>query len=152
MIAASTCPFGTLLTFPSTGGYGFNGITIRNAPVYLFCKRHIYLPLLDKGFPQSAALLIVFTVSAILHELVIGVPTHNISGIAFWGMLGQIPLIWVTAALESFLGGDRQGQVFTMGNLIFCLVLVNVGTSFCILGQPAAVLLYYVEYVDKHGM
>jgi diacylglycerol O-acyltransferase 1 len=40
-----------------------------------------------------------FVFSGILHELAVGVPTHNILGVAFVGMVIQIPLISITAPL-----------------------------------------------------
>lgn len=39
----------------------------------------------------------VFIFSGFLHELLVGVPTHNILGVAFVGMVVQLPLIWVTS-------------------------------------------------------
>jgi diacylglycerol O-acyltransferase-1 len=51
-----------------------------NKPVYLFMKRHIFSPLVDRGWSPFSASVVVFTLSAILHELLVGVPTHNIIG------------------------------------------------------------------------
>jgi diacylglycerol O-acyltransferase-1 len=100
-----------------------------NSPVYSFAKRHIYLPLLitHKCHP-SIALFAVFFVSAALHELIVGIPTHNLSFYAFGGMMLQIPLIIFTNLLEGFIRPVEsrvEGEVFTAGNLIFWI-------SFCI--------------------
>ena len=51
-----------------------------NKPVYHFMKRHIAAPLVGRGVSPTIASVIVFTFSAILHEIVVGVPTHNIIG------------------------------------------------------------------------
>lgn len=57
-----------------------SGIQLWNKPVYHFMRRHIYAPLVGRGVSPRAASIIVFTFSAFLHELLVGVPTHNIIG------------------------------------------------------------------------
>lgn len=54
-----------------------------NKPVYQYFKRHVYSPLLGRGFSPRAASLMVFLLSAILHEVLVGIPTHNIIGRPF---------------------------------------------------------------------
>ena len=51
-----------------------------NKPVYHFMRRHIYTPLVGRGWSHSAASIWVFVFSGFLHELAIGVPAHNILG------------------------------------------------------------------------
>lgn len=51
-----------------------------NKPVYTFFRRHVFSPLLGRGWSPTAASLTVFLLSAILHELLVGIPTHNIIG------------------------------------------------------------------------
>ena len=51
-----------------------------NRPVYHFMRRHIYAPLVGRGWSPNAASACVFVFSGILHELLVGVPTHNILG------------------------------------------------------------------------
>lgn len=51
-----------------------------NRPVYHFMKRHIYSPLVARGCPPRVAQIIVFVFSGILHEVLVGIPTHNIIG------------------------------------------------------------------------
>ena len=51
-----------------------------NKPVYQFMKRHIYSPLVGRGWKPSTASIIVFLFSGFLHEILVGVPTHNILG------------------------------------------------------------------------
>lgn len=52
-----------------------------NKPVYHFMRRHIYAPMIGRGMKARTAQIIVFLFSGALHELLIGVPTHNIRGI-----------------------------------------------------------------------
>lgn len=61
---------------PSVGAYWRNW----NKPVYHFMKRHIYSPLVGRGYSHSFASAMVFVFSGFVHELVVGVPTHNILG------------------------------------------------------------------------
>lgn len=51
-----------------------------NKPVYQYFKRHVYSPMRSRGWSHKTASFTVFTVSAILHELLVGVPTHNLIG------------------------------------------------------------------------
>ncbi|KAG0017682.1 hypothetical protein BGZ82_000680 [Podila clonocystis] len=109
-----------------------------NKPVYTFFKRHVYLPLITKGWNPITASIIIFTISAILHEVLIGFPTHMILGYAFAGMFFQIPLIAMTAPLEKWRGPGSG-----LGNMIFWV-------SFTIVGQPACALLYYYHWTKRH--
>lgn len=51
-----------------------------NKPMYHFMRRHIYSPLVGRGWSSNAASAMVFVFSGFLHELAVGVPTHNILG------------------------------------------------------------------------
>ncbi|KAG8531465.1 uncharacterized protein KY384_003094 [Bacidia gigantensis] len=51
-----------------------------NKPVYHFMRRHIYGPLVARGWSSNTASMCVFVFSGFLHELLVGVPTHNIIG------------------------------------------------------------------------
>ncbi|KAI9304847.1 membrane bound O-acyl transferase [Cunninghamella echinulata] len=109
-----------------------------NRPVYLFFKRHVYLPSVHAGLPPAVGQLLVFFVSAVLHELLVGIPTHAITGFAFWGMLGQIPLIAITKPLEKW-----RGKGTALGNTIFWI-------TFCVVGQPTIALMYYYQWTVTH--
>ncbi|KAI8379794.1 MBOAT, membrane-bound O-acyltransferase family-domain-containing protein [Radiomyces spectabilis] len=109
-----------------------------NRPVYLFFKRHVYLPSVQQGLPPAVGQFLVFLVSAILHEVLVGIPTHAITGFAFWGMLGQIPLIAITRPLEKW-----RGKGSALGNTIFWV-------TFCVVGQPTIALLYYYQWTAAH--
>jgi diacylglycerol O-acyltransferase-1 len=62
------------------------------------------------------------------------------SGVAFFGMMFQLPLIALTAPLEKMRG--PQGK--TIGNCIFWV-------SFCLVGQPLGALLYFFAWQAKYG-
>lgn len=76
---------------PSVGSYWRSW----NRPVYHFMKRHIFSPLVGRGWSPFAASLVVFTFSAVLHEVLVGIPTHNIIG-KFMAVYGSIQVSWST--------------------------------------------------------
>jgi diacylglycerol O-acyltransferase-1 len=43
-------------------------------------KRHIFSPMIGRGWSPFTASITVFVFSGILHELLVGIPTHNIIG------------------------------------------------------------------------
>jgi diacylglycerol O-acyltransferase-1 len=51
-----------------------------NKPVYTYMRRHVFSPLVGRGWTTGQASFAVFFLSAVLHELLVGVPTHNIIG------------------------------------------------------------------------
>lgn len=63
-----------------------------------------------------------------------------LSGVAFLGMLFQLPLIYVTDLLAKLK--VINGKV--VGNLIFWL-------TFCLVGQPLAALIYFFAWQAKYG-
>lgn len=75
-----------------------------------------------------------------LHELLVGVPTHNIIGVAALGMLAQLPLIALTSPFEK--AGSHYGKL--VGNTVFWV-------SFVLIGQPLAALLYFFAWEAKYG-
>ena len=111
-----------------------------NKPVFLFMKRHIYTPLIARGVPPVLAQVMTFFFSGVLHELLVGVPTHNILGVAFAGMMFQLPLIILTDPLAKMKGINGK----LIGNLVFWV-------SFCLVGQPLAAMLYFFAWQSKYG-
>jgi hypothetical protein len=52
--------------------------------------RTVYFPLVRRGTSKLPALLVVFFVSAVMHELAVGVPLRTLRGWAFIGMMMQV--------------------------------------------------------------
>lgn len=107
-----------------------------NMPVHKWMVRHVYFPCIRHGLPKSAAIIIAFFVSAIFHELCIGVPCHMLRTWAFLGIMFQIPLVVLTNYLQN------KFQNTMAGNMIFWCF-------FSILGQPMCVLLYYHDVINR---
>jgi hypothetical protein len=81
---------------------------------------------------------VVFLLSAVMHEVLVSVPFRMIRPWSFLGMLSQIPLITLTKMIERKYPGS------SLGNVIFWI-------SFCVVGQPMAILLYTIDYqLQKH--
>ncbi len=52
--------------------------------------RHVYFPALRAGIPRVWAGTLVFAVSAIFHELLVGLPLHMVRCWAFVGVMSQV--------------------------------------------------------------
>lgn len=69
--------YGDWWNSPSVGTYWKTW----NLPMYNFMVRHIYSPLKRRGWSHEGASMVVFTFSGLLHEIAVGIPTHNILGL-----------------------------------------------------------------------
>ena len=78
-----------------------------------------------------SASIMVFFVSAFFHEYLVSVPLKTFKIWAFMGMMGQIPLSYISKFLEKNLGA-RWGNAVVWASLI--------------LGQPLCILVYYHDY------
>ena len=67
-----------------------------NLPVHHWIMRHLYAPALRWGMTPTAAQILSFLVSAVMHEMLVSVPFHTLQLYAFMGMVAQVPLIWFT--------------------------------------------------------
>ncbi|OVA04462.1 Membrane bound O-acyl transferase [Macleaya cordata] len=72
-----------------------------NMPVHKWMVRHIYFPCLRNGIPKGVAIVIAFFVSAVFHELCIGVPCHMVKFWAFIGIMLQVPVGILTNYLQN---------------------------------------------------
>jgi diacylglycerol O-acyltransferase-1 len=88
--------------------------------------------LLRAKTPKLVALLSAFAFSAVFHELIISIPFKRVSLHAFFGMLAQAPLIFVTRTI------DRRFDNAFIGNAIFWCI-------FCVVGQPMGIIMYYYD-------
>ena len=55
-----------------------------NLPVHNYFKRHVYIPLRRRGWSYFNSSMVVFTLSAVIHEILFGVPTHAVY--SKWGL------------------------------------------------------------------
>jgi diacylglycerol O-acyltransferase-1 len=108
-----------------------------NMPVHYWLVRHVYFPSIRIGLSKKGATFVVFFLSAVLHEVLISVPCHMIRAHSFLAMMGQIPLIILTKKIDKRIPGS------SIGNIIFWI-------SFCIVGQPMAILLYTIDYWENN--
>ena len=66
-----------------------------NFPIHSFLFRHVYYPMRRRNVSAQNCLLWSFFISAVLHEyLMIGV-VGTINGMAFWGMMANVPAIMI---------------------------------------------------------
>eukprot|EP01122_Echinamoeba_exundans_P010990 TRINITY_DN422_c0_g1_i3.p1 TRINITY_DN422_c0_g1~~TRINITY_DN422_c0_g1_i3.p1 ORF type:complete len:375 (+),score=51.26 TRINITY_DN422_c0_g1_i3:579-1703(+) len=102
-----------------------------NIPTHHWLARHIYFPAIRHGMNKKLASFLVFLFSAVFHELLISLPLRTFKLYFFVGMMSQVPLL--------FWSGSLKGTV--LGNLIFWV-------TFCFVGQPTGILLYYFDYTQ----
>lgn len=103
-----------------------------NLPVHHWMLRHLYYPIIRLQYSKKIAVFCAFLFSALLHEIIISIPFRRISYHAFIGMLAQAPLVTITRKVNELFNNQVAGNVF------FWL-------TFCIIGQPVGVILYYYE-------
>jgi hypothetical protein len=85
-----------------------------NLPVHCWLVRHIYFPLIRRGYSRSVCMVLVFGFSAILHEyLVLGIIGY-VSLIGFSSIMMQFPFILLQEKYKKALGGN-------VGNITFWL-------------------------------
>ena len=61
-----------------------------NLPVHRWAVRHLFKPMLHRGYSKLTVSVAVFLVSALLHEYLVSVPLRMFKYYAFMGMLGQV--------------------------------------------------------------
>ena len=77
-----------------------------------------------------------------LHELVVAFPLRSFyMPLAFFGMMAQVPMLPVTAWIRRTTRGTPFEQ---SGNYLFWV-------TFCFVGQPLCVLLYYMHATNAWG-
>ncbi|XP_010242272.1 PREDICTED: diacylglycerol O-acyltransferase 1 isoform X2 [Nelumbo nucifera] len=107
-----------------------------NMPVHKWMVRHVYFPCIRHGLPRGVSIVIAFFISAVFHELLIGVPCRMLKFWAFIGIMFQVPLVIITNYLQ------KKFRNTMVGNMIFWFF-------FSILGQPMCVLLYYHDLMNR---
>nr|UXO98203.1 DGAT1-2 [Orychophragmus violaceus] len=105
-----------------------------NVPVHKWMARHVYFPCLRRKIPKVFAMIIAFFVSAVFHELCISVPFRLFRPWVFFGIMYQVPLVFITNYIQKRFGS-------MVGNMIYWFM-------FCILWQPLFVILYYHDVMN----
>jgi diacylglycerol O-acyltransferase-1 len=81
-------------------------------------------------------------VSAIFHEFAVSIPLKMLRWHSFVGMLAQVPLVlitdWASAALSR--GSPTATQ------MSFWVCNGTLWLSFCLVGQPLGLILYYNDW------
>ncbi len=106
-----------------------------NLPVHRWAVRHLFKPMLQRGYSGFVASTVVFLISALLHEYLVSVPLRMFKFYAFFGMMMQIPLMFVSKMAVKFFGPRA-------GNLVVWMSLI--------IGQPLALMMYYHDFVVAH--
>ncbi|XP_066143790.1 diacylglycerol O-acyltransferase 1 [Euwallacea fornicatus] len=106
-----------------------------NLPVHRWAIRHLYLPMVDLGYGRNTASMVVFFISAFFHEYMVSVPLKTYKIWAFMGMMGQLPLSFLSRFVEKRYGG-RFGNIVVWSSII--------------IGQPLCIMMYYHDYMVIH--
>ncbi|XP_044743865.1 diacylglycerol O-acyltransferase 1 isoform X1 [Chrysoperla carnea] len=106
-----------------------------NMPVHRWAVRHVYIPIVDRGYNRMLASTTVFFISAFFHEYLVSIPLQTYKIWAFTGMMGQIPLSFFSRFVEKKFG-PRMGNLVVWSSLI--------------IGQPLCIMMYYHDYVITH--
>lgn len=108
-----------------------------NLPVHHWFLRHVYFPLVRRGYSRLFAGFTVFLISGLLHEFLVVVPLRltRPTVLVTAAFVCQLPLVAITA--HPIL--EKQHR--TLGNMIFWF-------AFCFSGQPVAVIVYFFLAAD----
>lgn len=110
-----------------------------NLPVHFFFLRHVYNPLLRRGYSKNFANITVFFFSALAHEYVVSIPLKLVTWWAFLAMMMQAPVIIIQKKFGNILKISNS----ELGNVSFWI-------SFCFVGQPIVVFIYYVLFMKNY--
>jgi diacylglycerol O-acyltransferase-1 len=110
-----------------------------NRPVHDWLAKHVYCVAVRRGIPSTVAKLIVFFISALLHEVLVSLPCKMIGVYAFIGMMLQLPSIVISQKLYKKLANP------VIGNVMFWCTLP-------LLGQPLLIMLYWYQYYCTFGI
>lgn len=59
-------------------------------PAHRWAVRHLYLPLIEMGYPKEVGVLAVFFISAFFHEYLVSVPLKTFKVWVFMIMMWQV--------------------------------------------------------------
>lgn len=97
-----------------------------NMPVHRWMLRTVYFPCMRAGLGKSGSVFAVFFVSAVFHELVVGVPLRLFRAWAFLGIMFQIPLIMLTQWMDARLKVGRMDWISIVMIVTIVLMVIVV--------------------------
>ena len=107
-----------------------------NLPVHEWCLRHIYIETIHYfHLSKNTSTAIVFLISALLHELIVGASFGSRVPYFFIGMVAQFPLI---------LLNKMVGQSHRVGNILMW--------SSLLIGQPLLIVMYFRHWIKENGL
>ncbi|XP_077982831.1 diacylglycerol O-acyltransferase 1-like [Glandiceps talaboti] len=107
-----------------------------NIPVHKWANRHVYKPMLTKGYSRLQGQIAVFLISAFFHEFLVSVPLQMFKLWAFMGMMMQIPLAIVVAKV------NKISPMYA--NMMVWMSLI--------MGQPVAIMMYVHDYIVQNAL
>jgi len=105
-----------------------------NIPVHNWFMRHVYNPLLKRGVSKAMAMITVFMISALAHEYLVSASLRVWTYWAFLAMFLQAPIMILQKKMDHIMKGSQIGNV-------------GFWISFCFLGQPACLIVYYYKFL-----
>lgn len=105
--------------------------------------RHIYNPLRRRKIDKFTCSAIVFFISAIFHEYIISGALGYLNYWAFIAMFTNFPV----SIMQEWI--KRQKAIGFLNNQSQ-LLNVSFWVSFCFLGQPLCMMLYFYNYYKKY--
>ena len=111
-----------------------------NLPTHYWLMRHIYNPLRRKKVNKFLGGFIVFFISAVFHEYIISGALGKLHYSAFIAMLANWPASIIQETLRK-MKKIRENTV--VHNVSFWI-------SFCFLGQPLCIILYFYSYYQDN--
>ncbi|XP_001639351.2 diacylglycerol O-acyltransferase 1 isoform X1 [Nematostella vectensis] len=100
-----------------------------NIPAHRWAVRHLYKPMIRRGYSNFQAQIAVFMLSAFFHEYLVSVPLRMIKLWSFSAMIGQLPMAFF---IKRYIHNPNYGNV-----VVWCSI---------ILGQPLAIMMYFHDY------
>jgi diacylglycerol O-acyltransferase-1 len=103
-----------------------------NNPIHNWLIRHMYYPLLRRGYTSDTARLLTFIFSAVFHEY-IAVGTFRVFNmLSFILMIINIPLISLQRSVRHIISKKYNNMIFWL--------------CYAIIGQPCALLVCYCKH------
>ncbi|XP_002736160.1 diacylglycerol O-acyltransferase 1-like [Saccoglossus kowalevskii] len=107
-----------------------------NIPVHKWGSRHLYKPMLTRGYTRMQGQVAVFMLSAFFHEYLVSIPLQMFRLWAFMGMMTQVPLALVVNRVH------KISPVYS--NMMVWMSVIA--------GQPVAIMMYVHDYVVQNAL